>query len=234
VRGVSDHSLPSDYKQRVRDELVETFSVSDSGLDGRIGGCEPDAWVELQEPFEPVGVGAVAVVEDGIDTPDIEAAVESYNDEGYSVFLVLPSDFTDDGNVDLPESVYPVEGSDLPNRYHKVVSSPLRELASGLGGSGNSQSQSKVSKTCPGCGSDTVCSVEEATRVFRVSKWGVGDNTFESASHICSWCKAVRYPDGDWERPVSVRQRSRELANASSRKSASDYRNKLKAGDGLV
>jgi hypothetical protein len=95
----------------------------------------------------------------------------------------------------------------------------------GRGGGGS------VGRGCPACGSDNVCSVSEARSVFRVSKWGVREDQLQEATHICSFCKAVRLEDGGlWKRGQSINSRARELGQASSSKGRSEYRERLREG----
>lgn len=68
-----------------------------------------------------------------------------------------------------------------------------------------------ASRTCPMCGSDKVCSVREARRVFKTSSWGAV-SMLDRADRVCSWCHAARVeveefpdrPDGNVEDDVDT------------------------------
>lgn len=87
-------------------------------------------------------------------------------------------------------------------------------------------------RTCPGCGQDRVVSVEEARAVFDLRSWGGQTTMLDYSELVCEYCKAVRI-GGNWTRMQTVRDRAYELAQASSSKDRSDYRQILREGEGL-
>lgn len=84
------------------------------------------------------------------------------------------------------------------------------------------------SRKCPVCLKPAVVNADVVDRVFRVADWGATAKA-ESADLVCSFCHSVRR-DGRWERMETVDSRAYRLAEASSSKSPSDYRDLLTRG----
>lgn len=89
---------------------------------------------------------------------------------------------------------------------------------------------------CPACGNTGhLTTPENAKKVYDTRKWGGNTRMMEvsSADRVCAWCKSIRI-NGEWGRMQSVDSRARVLANSSSSKSKTDYKDSLTAGDKLV
>jgi len=84
-------------------------------------------------------------------------------------------------------------------------------------------------RTCPACQTDSLLSVQEARMVYgSLSRFGA-DALLEDADRICEFCRAIRLSPGDWDRIMSVDQRSYNLSQGGN-KSKAEYRDKLTAG----
>ena len=89
------------------------------------------------------------------------------------------------------------------------------------------------STECPACGNDGhLCSTETAQAVYDTNSWKgkTGMLDIGTADRVCAWCKAIRV-NGEWTRIQSVSSRANQLAQSSSTKNRSDYRDILTAGD---
>jgi len=59
----------------------------------------------------------------------------------------------------------------------------------------------KVSRTCPKCNRDRVCSQEEAKEVYQSFDWV--DFSLDDVEYICTWCKSGTI-DGEWEEQEEI------------------------------
>jgi hypothetical protein len=58
----------------------------------------------------------------------------------------------------------------------------------------------KVSRTCPKCNRDRVCSQEEAKEVYQFLRWVPLDDV----EYVCTWCKSGMI-DGEWKTNDTIR-----------------------------
>lgn len=81
---------------------------------------------------------------------------------------------------------------------------------------------------CPACLNESLVSGPMVDVVFSTSGWG-SPSMAEDAELACYVCRVVRL-DGEWQRAETLNSRAYSLAEASSSKTASDYREQLTAG----
>ena len=92
---------------------------------------------------------------------------------------------------------------------------------------------SRATAECPACGNDShLCTPQTAKEVYDTNSWRGKTGLLEvsSTDQVCGWCKAIRM-NGEWTRMQSVSSRANELAQSSSTKNRSDYRDSLTAGE---
>jgi len=88
---------------------------------------------------------------------------------------------------------------------------------------------SAADRTCPACKSESLLSVKDARAVYgSLSRFGA-DALLDDATLLCEWCRAVKMDSGEWDRLMSVEQRSYNLSRTGN-KSKQEYREKLTRG----
>ena len=155
----------------------------------------------------------------GLDEPVAEAVV--WSELGYSVSGTAKQM----GVTEATVKGYRVKVSEVyPGILVRVVTDFDGRIDVGI-----DDLPSSPDRTCPACGMDRLCGVEEAKKVFRVNKrWGA-ISMLDSADLCCSYCRLVRI-DGEWRRMQKVEHRARQLAESSDRHGYDHYVGKLQSG----